>query len=146
MSCYGCKMLESPRKMDRIYRHVFDEDSRCIGSIDVDGFFNRCLNRHRNKHKKFYGILALICCISLLWLFGYHWGQFLPQYMNKKSIERVSIARHVEKLPTDIGYILPQSTISKHQKASTRIVPDRRLVLVIKALIIFFRTIFVFKQ
>lgn len=106
MSCYGCKMLEDPREMDRIYRHVFDEDSGCIGFIDVDGFFHRCLNRHRKRHKAFYGLLGF-CLIILLWLFGYHWGQLLPQYVSKKSVEKVSIERHVDKLPGDIGYILP---------------------------------------
>jgi hypothetical protein len=52
-------------------------------------------------------MLALFCCVVLLWLFGYHWGQFLPQDMNKKKVEKVSIERQVDKLPTDIGYILP---------------------------------------
>jgi hypothetical protein len=100
-------MLEDPGQIDKVYRHVFDKDSRCVGFIGVDGFFHRCLNRHRNKHKRFYGMLALFCCIILLGLLGYHWGQLIPQYMNIKSVEKVSIERHVDRLPTDIGYILP---------------------------------------
>ena len=107
MSCYGCKMLGDPRDMNRIHRHVFNEDSRCIGFIDVDGLFHRCLKRHGNKHKRFYGILVLCCSIILLWLFGYHWGQSLSQCMKSNGNERVSIERHMDKLPADIGYILP---------------------------------------
>ena len=101
------RIVEDPVETNRIYRHVFNEDGRCIGSIDIDGFFHPCLDTHTSKHKAFYGMLALFCCVILLWLFGYHWGQLLPQYVNKKSVEKVSIERQVDKLPTDIGYILP---------------------------------------
>ena len=100
-------IVEHARETNRIYRYVFNEDGRCMGSIDVYGFCHPCIDRYANKHKALFGIQAVFCCVVLLLLLGYRWGHYLPHYISKENVEKAAIGRHVDKLPTDIGYIPP---------------------------------------